>query len=544
MSVYKIGTQLATAINAGAPTIKIGNMTPDECIIPVNIDFLATLPAPLNVFGPPGTANYVTVWKDSTAIFTGSVQNPTRSGNATGDTVSVNLLNVWDAFDRTPFLVDTVFALGSGSGKTAVVSYAAVPVETIVRQILQSWSAPTIFTVGFIALGNYTIDFSADNMMISEALKTALKYTPDAVIALDYSTVPPSVNVAVPAASGFTAYPAYANHSGTPADGSRLPKFEYTDRYDLQVLDVALQFTRAYNETTVIYNPSLATGNIVQSSSQSSQTALVGYDNTSLTPGPQRVFKTIQLSGAFNGTVHQYTPPNFSGQATLGFYLHKQGTGSPTYPNLYLLAPPGYVAQNAGVFTRPYNCNYSAKATAVSPSTAQNPLALNSNGEPVTGFAMYVIPETLTPPVEVQRASDLTGGVELWDIDLVLNFYTTDGTNLWVQTAAKVRVQYWLASSQIARTVRSDDASLETMPGGIAAALKNAASSLQCQGTCQITASDPIIPSAMQRKIVTPTGSTGIIQGIDLDLFTGTTNLTFGPPTQRTPDTWRKLYKL
>ena len=37
-------------------------------------------------------------------------------------------------------------------------------------------------------------------------------------------------------------------------------------------------------------------------------------------------------------------------------------------------------------------------------------------------------------------------------------------------------------------------------------------------------------------------GTTGLIQTYTVDIFSGQTDITFGPPVHRTPDDWRSLY--
>lgn len=551
-STYKIGATLAAAVDCatmnGRPMVQISysNMAPDRATVTLSLNTDATLPSPLDVFG---TSNYVGIWKDSTCIFRGVVQNPERIQRWDSERVTIELAGPWDLLERMPYAPTlTLYNTSGGTITTGFGANCAIEdqpnaqaIGTLCAYILNTWIGQTFYANGTFSLPNYSVAVPQSNCTIAQALRNVLKYVPDAIVSFDYSVNPPTINVFSTASASFAAFP-WSSYTST------MPSFTAKDRYDLKVPEVYLQYVRRFTQTTISYVPSTTTGNISTNRSQFSGLAFVDVDTTNFQLGPQRIFQTIVLGGTLNPTVHSYTSPSFntSGYYTLGYYLHRVGTGSPTFPNLIGLLPPGFVAQYPGVFGRPYNCNYTAQATPVSPTTGQNPLAgtgSNGSGEPTTGYAFYVIPETLTPPTEVQRASDLTSGIELWDIKLVLNFYTTDGTNLWVSATVTVRVQYWTGVTTVQRAVAGSDATLEAAPNGIAASVKSAASALRCQGSVEIEMEEPVLPTKFQRKIVAPNGSTGVIQSVACDIEAGRTSVSFGPPDHLKPDDWRNLFQ-
>lgn len=545
-SVYKIGTSLATAIDVADVRIRFQNMAPDEATVTLNRNVVtntALLPSPLNVFG---LTNYVAIYRDNVSIFWGYVQNPEQLWSPTSEQVVITLENVWGMWERSMHVVARLFANDASTQYYTTVDdqRSATAISTLVQNFMQGYASPnTAFQIGTFSLPSLNVIVPLSNVSIAEAIRSALKQVVGAMVTFDYSFNPPKVNVFWPGSPSFAEFQTWQR---SPAQC----EFRWKDRHDLQVPEVRLQYVYPWNITGVNYPAAFNPPSLNQGSSQQSTLWLAGHDSTSPTPGPQRLMQTITLSGTKNLTRHTYSHPSYAGRNSLGYYLYKPG-GTPLHPRLVELAPAGYQAQYLGIFVAgKWSTSWTGTATQVSPKADNNPLTVDANGQPTLGFNYFIIPDGMTPPAEAMRANDLATGVEVWDVEIVARFYRTD-IGLEVSTVIKLRVQHQSGTyspggthaNPVVRDIYSDSP-LEAVPTGIASAIKTAAATLTQQGTVEMTDEDALIPGPFQRKVTSPTGTTGVIQTFEIALATGRTSLTVGPPAHRTPDDWRSLYKL
>jgi hypothetical protein len=100
-----------------------------------------------------------------------------------------------------------------------------------------------------------------------------------------------------------------------------------------------------------------------------------------------------------------------------------------------------------------------------------------------------------------------------------------------------------MQSGIVARTINKDDQSLGAAPTGLAARVIADNAAARADGEVKLEMETVIIPAYNERKVVTPSGSVGIIQSFTYDTATGRTMLRFGPPAHLTPDDYRSVVK-
>lgn len=581
--VYKVGTSLATAINVQNVRIKLGSLSTDEAEIFLNLNVSASLPTVLQTTGA-----WVTIYKDDVGIFMGTVQNRRQTWGATSESQSIKLKGLWDYFERNYWVWPGGYYNSSSSNQTLYLSGdtmasalnkiiqwpATLISSTIVYASSHHWVSWTYTTgltyritrdgvfsgywsptpsapyyladdyathtykvyldlaqLGTVDLETFVIpDFVLRSFTYADGIRAILRYSPNCIQSTDYSTSPPKINFLKASSTSLTEFKTW---QATASGGIpyAVKKFEWMDRDDLKLSSVVVSYWREYTKAWRSFD----SGGISEWTEKymwlESQDTATGT-NTGIV-----MRQMIQMEGARKDNIIRFDTTRINGSTAYSTLVSYRASPYPLWPNLIWLA----TASNLATYGAWLNSS-TAYGSAYTIDAVKN--ITEVCGSDYANF-YWVRDEEKEPPRELWATSSFDGfqGCEL---QLMLQFrQPIPNNNLGFDQPATIRlwkIPSGYSGSYFSRTINQNDSTLPSPPSGIAASVQAAAANLTAQGTCEIEWNEPIIPGPLARKIITPTGSVGLIQGIDVDLAAGSVTVTFGSPTQLRPDDVKRLF--
>ena len=451
--------------------------------------------------------------RDSTTVFVGLVQEPTRSADGATERLSYLVLGPWHNLAQCVYLQswkewDTgSSALVSASRSRVILgqSAAGAAITTgaqitdalnacIARYTADGQAAP--FAIGTIDPAAYFPWSEERDVMCAEVIQRCLRHHPDAVTWFDYSTSPPTFHCRTRA--NLTAVSIPASAAGGAA------ALNIVARRDLQVSGVRCRFESTHE----------ADGNTY--STLTDQTAGDVLDPTS-------VFCTIELAG--------------SRLTTLAQVLTTESWPSD------LTDKDWWSDHDPAV--RKAIADYGAAAVTITDVTVKD-----SEGNTINrGVYDHILLEGQIHPwmTVLDIEGTVSGTVNVVVLGAKPDPAYPDAGNLQVEQRKEIRtftLTLTNADANSGKTYRKVALAVsgESAPTNFAAALYAAWSQLQYQGSLTLHQSEALAATYFGRKVnVTGARSewttmAAIVQSLDEHLDTGRTVVTFGPARHISPD--------
>jgi hypothetical protein len=161
-----------------------------------------------NALAPEGTI--CTVWLDSEPFFSGRLWRIPRKGSGSAESVDYELLDAWHDFEKNVYQQqwNVIQSVDEGGEPTLAAEYRSEIIlgidlngtpmtsgQVIADIVLWAVSVGAYCQLGVIGVDAPVPLDEVTDLPCSECIKKMLRWTPDAVTSMDYSTTPPTLNI-------------------------------------------------------------------------------------------------------------------------------------------------------------------------------------------------------------------------------------------------------------------------------------------------------------------------------------------------------------
>jgi len=397
--------------------------------------------------------------------------------------------------------------------------------------------ANTPFQIGTITPSITIPYFQARDKTCADIVRILMKYSPDAVAWMDYSTSPPTLNITKRSEMAAGAGPGGSNRSISVLNGKFASEFNPRPRYDLQVPAVIVKFEQNYSDNGTSYDkvtvdkyPPAVKDNTPRAWVQTID--LVGGQTTSQSEDIKTIPRPVTGTEAFAMSWIFYKLPWLKAAINPG----APGSSNPyqyDWVNIYL--------ESISTTIDPHDPLNEIPQTKSNPNSVPLPDCHTLINELLTAN----VPDWFQSDLELDaakvvidtrlryRGTDQATKLLFWYDPLNPQTPKTDGSGYLPQTTFTTKVTN--ASTQVYSEVTSVSAG-EPAPVGFAQSLYEALAPLHFEGELTIVeqeCSDPVpIGCVFNTTDGNPDWQTmnALVLSVNEEIDSGTTTVQFGPP--------------
>jgi hypothetical protein len=541
MAIWTINGRTAEALSASALTLRFVNLESDECRLTLGGAFDAALPE--FAAGQP-----LAVLKDALCVFRGRCEAPERAAAGNAEAVVVKALGPFERLKRVVYAQSLDYDTGGESAYTATAKttsrcLVSGDLATAVAAIL-AYPATLSDHAGQYAVGTIdlpTVDLPEQELFdltCAEALRTVLKWVPDAILYVDYEPDIPTVNVVMSGSAHLATLE--RDISALPA-GETIAIPELKSRDDIQVPNVIIDYVRQQRERTLVRVSNTVDPSIEEKagyawvSTDSYPSAVVSAGTLRRTVvlrgSPAKSWQTNALNGiSLFAWLPNFTAANWTSNVSAARFKAFWNRWRPDISttgwtnivvNSFAMIIQTWITREPEA-SLGYTVDVAHDDVYELADTAGYRIGLLDEFAAGGGFGNYLYLCRVFVSQSVSADGDGVGGA--WTIETLAPYVPC----LWK----------W-AGTSFDYVLYTDDPDSQSAPTGIAEQVYNQRSVLRNQGQAILTADEPVMPSARARLLRLADGSSelgsGLIQQAAVDVFGGRTTLQFGPPNHLSP---------
>jgi hypothetical protein len=519
-------------------SLRLVNMESDECRLPLRAsmdDALAAFAA-----GQP-----LVIAKDGATVFRGLCESPERGGTGSAEGVTAKALGPWERLKRVVYAQSLTYDTGgtpayTGTAKSTSRVRISGDLATAVAAIL-AYPATLSDHAGQYAAGVIDlpdIDIPEQELLdvaCSDALRTVLRFVPDAIVFVDYAPEVPTINVVMSGSERLT------THTQDVADRDAVSTLEYRARDDIQVPNVVIDYIRAQREKTLVRVSNTADARIEEKTGYA-WVSRDSYPNDTISArtlmrtvtlrgAPSKAWQTNTLSGvSLFAWLPNFSAANWTSNVSAARFKAFWNRWRPDIStagwtnivvNSFAMVIQTWITREPEV-SLGYTVDLAHDDVYELADTDGYRIGLLDEFSAGGAFGNYLYLCRVFVSQSVTADGDGVAGA--WTIETLSPYVPC----LWKWAGTGFDYVYGVA-----------DPDAEAAPVGIAEQVYGQRQALRYQGQMVLEDGEPVIPAATARRLAIRNGqvevASGLVQQLAVDVGTGRTTFQFGPPSHLSP---------